>query len=255
MMTLLAIRPQVTSPYLLHGLLERRAGVGGPELDSLLPLERHRVDGEDMAGPGKLGALYGIDPDAPDADDSHVLARPDICGVDRRTPPGDNAAAEQAGLVEGDLRIDLDAAGLVDDRALRECPEKAHQPEVGSAGVVAGGLIEDLPARRQPRPQVAEVLVSCCARRAAPAGRYEPEHDVVTRDQPVDPAADLFHHACPFVATHHGQGKRQVAGDEVLIGVAQPGAGQPNQHLPLRGGSRSISSTLQSLPTSHRIAA
>ena len=62
----------------------------------------------------------------------------DLGGVDGRAPAGDDAAAEQAGPVERDVLVDLDAAGLVDHGVVGERAEQAHQAEVLALGVVAG---------------------------------------------------------------------------------------------------------------------
>ena len=50
--------------------------------------------------------------------------------VHGRAPAGDDAAAEQAGALERDVVVDLDAARLVDDGVVRERAEQAHQAEV-----------------------------------------------------------------------------------------------------------------------------
>ena len=94
--------------------------------------------------------------------------------------------------------------------------------------------------------EVAQVLLAHRARRAAAAGRDEAEDDVVAGLQVDHARADLDHLAGTFVAAddrelldaqfggdlrwHH-----HVAGDEVLVGVAQARGGQLHQHLALLG--------------------
>ena len=80
--------------------------------------------------------------------------------------------------------------------------------------------------------EVAQVLVPGRARRAAAAGRDEPEHDVVTRLQPADVLADLLDDAGTLVTADDRQLERQVAGHEVLVGVTQPRRGQLDEDLP-----------------------
>ena len=86
-----------------------------------------------------------------------------------------------------------------------------------------------------PRPssgaEVAQVLMAGGAARAPAAGRDEPEHDVVAGRQPADAGADLLHDAGALVAADDRQRERQVAGDEVLVGVAHARRRQLDQHL------------------------
>ena len=66
----------------------------------------------------------------------------DLGRVHRRAPAGDDAAAEQAGPVERDLLVDLDAAGLVDHGVVGEGAERADgQAEVLALGVVPAGAV------------------------------------------------------------------------------------------------------------------
>src|SRR3712207_7368184 len=55
--------------------------------------------------------------------------------VDGRAPAGDDAAPEQAGLVERHVVLDLDAARLVHDGVVRERAEQAHEAEVLAASI------------------------------------------------------------------------------------------------------------------------
>ena len=125
--------------------------MGGAELHGLLPLVLDRVDGEDVLGAGQPGALDRVGADAADADHDDGVAGLHVGRVDGGAPSGDHAAAEQAGLVERDVLVDLDAAGLVDDRVVGERAEQAHQAEVLALGVVARRAVGDL----QPGPSVA----------------------------------------------------------------------------------------------------
>ena len=79
--------------------------------------------------------------------------------------------------------------------------------------------------------EVAQVLVAGRARRAATARRDEAEHDVVAGRQPADVLADLLDDAGALVAADDRQLERQVAGHQVLVGVAHAGGGDLHQHL------------------------
>ena len=74
-MTLSALRPQVSSPTQRAGLLELAAVWVAPNDLGLLPLELDRVDGDDVAGAGEVGALHRVHADAAGADDHDGLAR------------------------------------------------------------------------------------------------------------------------------------------------------------------------------------
>ena len=138
-------------------------------------------------GAGEPGALDGVGADAADADDGDGVAGLHLGGVHRRAPAGDDAAAEQAGPVERDVVVDLDAARLVDDRVVGERAEQAHE----CRGPAPLAWWRDVPsAICMPRPssgaEVAQVLMAGRAARAPAAGRDEAEHDVVAGLQPAD---------------------------------------------------------------------
>ena len=69
------------------------------------------------------------------------------------------------------------------------------------------------------RAEVAEVLVTGRTARTAATRRNEPEHDVVALLEPADARPDLGDDAGTLVATDHRQLERQIAGDQVFIGV------------------------------------
>ncbi len=48
---------------------------------------------------------------------------------------------------------------------------------------------------------------------------------------PVDAGADLFHDAGAFVAADHRERDGDVAGDQVGVGMAQPGGGELDEDL------------------------
>ena len=133
-MTLSAIAPHVSSPTSAVASSMLGAVCVAPKICGLLPLELQRVDGDDVAGAGHRRALHGVHADAAAADDDHGLARLDVGGVDGRAPAGGDAAADESGLVERDVVLDLDAARRGRDRVLAERADAAHDPEVLAAG-------------------------------------------------------------------------------------------------------------------------
>ena len=92
--------PLVNAAGELGGLLHRRDGVGGAELQRRLALELDRVDGDDVGRAGVRRALHGVDADAADAHDDDRVAGLDLGRVDRRAPAGADAAADEAGDLE-----------------------------------------------------------------------------------------------------------------------------------------------------------
>jgi hypothetical protein len=54
---------------------------------------------------------------------------------------------------------------------------------------------------------------------------------VVAGGQPGHPAADLLDDARALVPAHDRVPGRDVAGAQVVIGVAEPGGGEPDEHL------------------------
>ena len=119
------------------------------------------------------------------------------------------------------------------DRVGREGARAADDADVLAVlGVVPGGHVGDLAAGQQEGAEVAEVLPALGAARAATTARDEAQDDVVARLHGGDPGPDLDHLASALVAADDrelleadqlGDLGRQdhVAGDEVLVGVAQ----------------------------------
>jgi hypothetical protein len=56
---------------------------------------------------------------------------------------------------------------------------------------------------------------------------------VITRSHAGDTRADVLDHPGAFVTQHHGQPSGEVALHDVQVGVAQPGVGEPDEHLTL----------------------
>jgi hypothetical protein len=108
--------------------------------------------------------------------------------------------------------------------------------------VVTRRHVGDLPAGEEELPEIAEVLVAGRAARAPSARGDEAEHDVVAHGQPGHLGTDLHDLPRALVTTDHRKlldpelllslvGKDEVPGEQVLVGVAQPGADQLHQHF------------------------
>ena len=204
-----------------------------PNRSASVRLNAQRVDGHDLLGAGEPRALYRVDPDAADADHDDGVAGLDVRCVDRRAESGGHAAADERRLVQRDVAVDLDAAELVHHRVRLEGAEHAHEPGVLAADAVAGRCRrESWLAFQDQRAVVAEVLVAAGAGRALSARGDEAQHHVVARCQPLDAGADLDHLAGALVAADVGEaGHRQVAGQQMLVGMAQAARREPYQHF------------------------
>ena len=76
--------------------------------------------------------------DATAADHGDRVAGLHLSGIHGRTPTGDDAATQQAGLVERDLLLDLDAAGLVHHGVMRE---RAQRPDAECKVAAVGRVV------------------------------------------------------------------------------------------------------------------
>ena len=81
------------------------------------------------------------------------------------------------------------------------------------------------------RAQIAQVGHTAGAVRTLAARGQEAEDNRVADGHVGDARTHLDNNAGPFVATHIGQSHRDVTGDKVVIGVAQPTGGQLDHHL------------------------
>src|SRR5437763_1419065 len=105
-------------------LVDLVEGVGpGHELGAL---ELAGLDADDPGGAGGAGALHGVDADPADAHDDRHVTGLDLGAVDGRPPAGGDAAADEAGDVEGNVLGDLHAADRGHDGILREGRHEGH---------------------------------------------------------------------------------------------------------------------------------
>ena len=160
-------------------------------------------------------------PTPPTPIDHDVVTGADVTAFDRRAVARRHAAADEAGHLERDRRIDLHHRALVHHHVRAEGAEQRHREDGLALGVNAVGAVRDGRAAEQARAQVAQVAQSCLTRRTPAAGRDERQHHVVAGSDVLDAGADLGDDACALVAAEHREaGHRDVAGHQVVVGMA-----------------------------------
>src|SRR5690348_11119264 len=212
------------------GLLGGGERVGGAEFHRLLALVLQRVDGDNVLRAGVAGTLDRVDADAADAEDRHRVAGSDVRGVHGRAPAGRHAAADQHGLLQRQVVVDLDDRGLADGAVLAEGPDHAH------GAVIAAGACHREPLAGQVALEdrgahVADGLAAGGAVAADAAVRDERADDVVAGLDPGHARAGLLDDPGALVAEHHGQPRREVAVRDVDVGVAQARMGVADEYL------------------------
>jgi len=94
----------------------------------------------------------------------------------------------------------------------------------------------DLRSGHDQSAHVAEILAAGRTPPAPATGGQKRRDDVIADFEISHARADLFNHPGAFVTVDHRQRKpRQVAGANVVIGVAQSTDGKGDQHLALSG--------------------
>src|ERR1700727_1435057 len=144
----------------IFGLVPVCRGMRGSHLHRFGALVLRRVDDGDRAGTREPGTLHRRGADATDPGDGDCVARPDLGGVDRRSPTGDEAAAEQTGQLEAIVVRDLYAPRLVHHGVVCERANAASQCEVFATQMVAGGSVVNLHAGVDLCAEVAQALMS-----------------------------------------------------------------------------------------------
>src|ERR1039457_632092 len=170
--------------------------VGRAELHRLLALVLHRVDGDDVLRAGVASALHRVDADAADAVDRDRVAGRDVRGVHRGSPSGRHPAADEHGLVQGQVVVDLDGGGLADHAVLAEGPDHAHRAVLatgpGNREALAGEVtLQDGGAH------VADGLPAGGTVAAHAAVRDEGTHHVIARSGAGDARPDLLDDPAP----------------------------------------------------------
>ena len=190
-----------------------------------------RVDDQHVVGSGVPGALHGVHPDAAQTDDEDHVPGSDLAGVHRASPAGGHPAGHETGHVQRDVFREFHRLRLVTDEVVRECAQPA-----GATGPRAVGQVEAVRAIHgapglHARPVVADVLLPAGAVPTLAARRDEQRADVVAHLHPPHPGADCDDDTCALVTAHQRQVDREVAGDIVIIAVAQAGGDDLHQDL------------------------
>ena len=218
--------------------------MGGAELQGRLLFEFHRIDGNDLRGAADAGALDRARSDSADADHHDGVAHPHTGAVGDRSKPGRNRAGQQRDGRQRQVRLDLDEGIRRHHSVFREC---SHFGDVTKrfavGGVMAEGAVGRHAGRHDAGPHVADVLHTARTPAALSAHRDERHHYVVTRREFGYAVADFAYRSRALVATdgreHGGQpefpqhlvGRRHVAFEDVVVGVAQSGGGHLDQNF------------------------
>ena len=182
---------------------------------------------------GVRGALHGVDADAADAHHDHDVAGAYLGGVDRRAPAGADAAADQAGLVERDVVGDLDRRVDGDGGDLGEGRDAAHLADRLAVVRAAGSSVGS--SQREPISSVAPRSQRFCMPARAPActGRTTGRNEKTTWSPSFQPGVcgptAVDDPGALVAAAERVDPDRDVAGRDVVVGVAQPGG----RHLDL----------------------
>ncbi len=144
----------------------------------------------------------------------------DLGRVDGRTPAGGHAAADQHGLVQRQVVVDLDRRVLVDHAVLAEGAEDAHGA-VLAAGPGEREMLAGQVALQDRRAPVADRLAPGGAVAADAAVRDERADDMVTGLHPGHARPNLLDDPGALVAEHHRQACLEVPVRDVDVGMAQ----------------------------------
>ena len=185
----------------------------------------------------------GADPAGADHDDGVAAAH--IRAVGGRAVAGRDRARQQCARHQRQVRLDLHDRV----RATPQCVPRTRRPWTGAPAAAVGGVVAERPSVGMPgdhrlRALVAQVLHAGAAPTALAAHRDERHHHVVARREigyPVTDldarlpdafvAADHREHRWQAERSHHLVGRRHVALEDVVVGVAQAGGCHLDEHL------------------------
>lgn len=200
---------------------------------------------DDVLRAHRAGALQRVHPDTAGADHHHGVARFGARRHRRRAPSGADPARHQGGGMERNRLVDLDDGPFREHRVLGEGAElpvgqQVFRTEMAAAGPVGGHL-----AHEQAGADVADVALAVHAEPAAAARRDERQRHVVARAHRRHVGPDFRDDTGALVTAEQREpvrrgltargdhlGRRHhVTGEQMVVGVADPGDGHPHQHL------------------------
>ena len=207
-----------------------RGHVRGAEGLGLVALVFDGVDRHDPLRARVARSLDGVYADASGAHHHDDVSGCHSRHVHRRAPPGRDTAADECRLFERDLRIDLDHRRLVHDLVPGKAPDEEKRRDRRAVEPHERFTSVDRGSQHELGPEVAQALTATGAPPARAATRDEAHDDVISRGDAPHALTDALDDSGALVATDERQRDRQVAGDDVLVGVTDPRSRHPDEH-------------------------
>ena len=210
--------------------------MGHAEFLGQCPLAGVEIDADDHVGADHAAALHDIEPDAAEAEDHDIGAGLDLGGVDHRANAGGDAAADVADLVERRVLADFRDRDLGQYREVREGRGAHVVVDLIAAEREPAGAVghHALALRRADRD--AEIGLARQAVFALPAFGGVERDDVVALGDARHPAPDIDDDAGAFMAEDRREQPLGIGpGQRVLVGMADPGRLDLDQHLAFFG--------------------
>jgi hypothetical protein len=181
-------------------------------------------------------ALHHIKADAAQAEHHHMCARLDLGRLDHRAYAGGDATTDIASLVEGRVGTDFRQCNLRQHREIREGRAAHIMMDRFALERKAAGAVGHQALSLSGADGGAEIgLVRGAAFALTAFGRVERDHMIVRFDA-GHALSHLHHHTGTFVTQDDGEEAFGIgAGTGELVGVANPGGFDLNQHFPGMG--------------------
>src|SRR5919106_866503 len=210
-------------PDPLHRIALRRVDrVRGAERPRHGQLVVPQIDCDDRGGAGEHRTLDAVETDAAAAEYGDRGARLHPGGVDHRADPGEDATADQGGLLQGNRLIDSDHDVLGDHRlgAERTKPQELPHRAIAAANARERALVRQL---------VAQVRITLLAHLAEAAVALPRQHHVVADGDAAHGSPDLLDHAGAFVPQNaRDRNVRPLAFHDVPVRVTDAAGCEPH---------------------------
>ena len=172
--------------------------------------------------------------DTAETDDGDVVTRSDGGRLGGRAPARRHTAADEGRRLERNGLVDLDHRGPVHDKVRRVCSQQRVRVDVLSSCLNAKRAVRHRCSRHQSHAEVAQVALAGLAGPTDTTRGDERSGNVITGPQIVDALADLDDDARAFVTAEHRKAKhRNVAGDDVMVGMTHACRLERHLHLTL----------------------